>query len=69
MTLLKNKIHPSKLEDLIDFIKQFMSGAAFPLASRGDLRNRTKWEVFIDKKVREVISKKEGIVSVKITFC
>lgn len=35
--LLENKIHPSKFEDLVGFIKLFMNCATSPLASTGML--------------------------------
>lgn len=41
VALLKNKIQPSKCEDLIDFINQFMNQPVSHLASRDTPRSDT----------------------------
>lgn len=55
--LLRNTIQLSKYEDLIGFVKPFMSWAASHLARRDAPRSCTKWKVFIGKRVGHVMGK------------
>lgn len=67
--VLKNKIQPSKFEDLIDFIKQFMNWAASLLASRDALRSCTKWKVCIGRRMgKEVIIKRKERIALGLDF-
>ena len=58
--VFKNKIQPSKCEDLIGFIKIFVNEEEYHLASRG----LHKMEVFYRKKggTREPLAKKERVL-------
>ena len=53
LVAFKNKIHLSKLEDLIGFIKQFMIQAESHLVSRRVLQGLYKVEDFYRKKGSE----------------
>ena len=65
--MLKNKIQPSKFEDLIGFIKQFMNREASHLATAGSHRRDVQVEVVTDwKKVG--LRSQEWILPGKDTF-